>query len=310
MNISQAIETVAPQAPTKLERKVRGRRKLPPPIEDNPITELRRLVQEHSRWTQTKTRWGNTIRDTKIPNTDEIIKCTVPDTIRADISVAIENLDFETKRLEAQMSRELVKFPIYNLFLSKVFGFGPITCANLIARVKIHMCTKPSQLWRYCGNAVDPSTGRLEKRQKGAGSKAGGSKGTYNDKLRTALYLAMCCMPKARGATKKTSKYLRRWDEAVFARKTMGREVGAYGAGRAKALDLVLEDLYIVWRTLEGLPVWPDLYSVRRGFYHGGRPCINEGRVLTIDEALHVVGDFEAHPMPVTEEPPVEAAAE
>jgi hypothetical protein len=95
-----------------------------------------------------------------------------------------------------------------------------------------------------------------------------------------------------------TNKYLERWFNAVHSRKMVGRDLGADHAGRRKATDLFLEDLYVLWRTLEGLPVWPDLYSVRRGFYHGGAPCVNEGKVLSLNEALKVVGDFREYPAP------------
>lgn len=91
-----------------------------------------------------------------------------------------------------------------------------------------------------------------------------------------------------------TTKYLTRWLDAKHSAVTIQGMSGdaAEHKGRRKATDLLLEDLYIVWRTLAGLPVWPDLYSVRRGVYHGGKPCVNEGRVLTLDEAFDIIGDL------------------
>ena len=62
--------------------------------------------------------------------------------------------------------------------------------------------------------------------------------------------------------------------------------------GWVKAADLFLTDLYIVWRTLEGLPVWPSyLDGVLRGVAHGsGEPVVNQPTMLTLDEALEIVG--------------------
>jgi hypothetical protein len=77
--------------------------------------------------------------------------------------------------------------------------------------------------------------------------------------------------------------------------KLAGRkESGARGwiddTGRRKATDVFLEDLYLVWRASEGLPVWPAWYAKERGHYHGGKVCVNEPEIITVDEALELIG--------------------
>lgn len=67
--------------------------------------------------------------------------------------------------------------------------------------------------------------------------------------------------------------------------------------GWVKSADLLALDLYVIWRTLEGLPVWPTyLEGVVRGAEHKtGRLIPNAPRVLTMDEAREMIGDLGPH---------------
>lgn len=70
--------------------------------------------------------------------------------------------------------------------------------------------------------------------------------------------------------------------------------------GWVKSADLLALDLYVMWRTLEGLPVWPTyLEGVVRGAEHKtGNLIPNVPRVLTLEEARSMVGDVAMHPIP------------
>lgn len=114
----------------------------------------------------------------------------------------------------------------------------------------------------------------------------------------------------------KSSKYLKIWtdykhrmlqsERCTFNPKTKRLEVVRIGAATAdvlsaaafahstgwhKAADVFLEDLYVVWRALEGLPVWPSYYAAKLGYEHGGKICVNAPKMLTVDDALATVGD-------------------
>lgn len=304
-NLTQAISEVTTPKPSRLARKLKP--VSAPVVSDNPKEELRKLVNMHKRWTNTAKALVQMSTDRKNRETGESILCTVPQDVRLDLAGeralnakgklggCAKRLQDECKSLETRMLQQLRQIPIYNEFLSHVYGVGPIAAAYLVAMVKIEKSVKPSQLWRYCGNACGPD-GKREYRVAGGGPKEAGGTGTYNDELKCRIWQFMTAALK--NASKKTAgrpngtttKYLRRWNEASLFRRTNGREKGAHDAGRRKATDLFLEDLYVIWRTLEGLPVWPDLYSVRRGFHHGGKTCVNEGRVLTLAEAWETVG--------------------
>jgi len=302
-NISSAIAETIPEVPSKLAKKFR-RKDAQPVVHEDPRQELRRLVAMHKNWTQTAKAWNQSIHDITL-RTGEVVKCTKPEYLRADMARTVEALQGEAKSLETAMLVQLRRIPIYDTFLKHVYGIGPVVAAYLCAMIRPERCVKVSRLWRYCGNACDPKTGKREIRS-GApkylpDGSVGDGTGSYNDELKMRIYQGMVAMRKNSFKVSEErpfgtiNKYLTRWAFASYSRRTTGREKGADHAGRRKATDLFLEDLYVIWRTLEGLPVWPDLYSVRRGFFHGGQPCVNEGRVLTLEEALAVVGDFRAH---------------
>lgn len=64
-----------------------------------------------------------------------------------------------------------------------------------------------------------------------------------------------------------------------------------FQTARRKMLDVFLEDLYVVWRALEGLPVWPDWYAGKLGYSHGGKIRVDAPKMLTLEEAKALVGD-------------------
>jgi hypothetical protein len=72
----------------------------------------------------------------------------------------------------------------------------------------------------------------------------------------------------------------------------------AHSYGWHKAADILLEDLYVVWRALEALPVWPSYYAAKLGYEHGGAPVDKvEGyfknaapKMLTVEDAKRLVG--------------------
>lgn len=104
-----------------------------------------------------------------------------------------------------------------------------------------------------------------------------------------------------------TSKYLTIWtdykhrmsnSERVVDGKIVngaGKEVSAKGmihsTGWHKAADVLVEDLYTVWRALEGLPVWPSYYASKLGYEHMGKISVNAPKMLTVEEALEMVGN-------------------
>ena len=258
----------------------------------SPQANLRELVRQHVATTKAKV--SVVLRTTDKELADGTISpCLLPPDLREAIrSEQLPVYDKALDNIEKRMVSALKHVPIYQHFLSKVYGVGTIAAAYLIAFVDINRCMKVSQLQRYAGLAV--IDGRLERMQAKEVRK-------YNPALRTKLYTAMNSM--WRNAAKKTAaaplgsttKYLDIWRGKKQGFESTGRK-GGHSAGWHVAGRVLLEDLYIVWRTLEGLDVWPSYHAAQMGFYHGGKVCVNGGKKLTLDEALSIVGDTGAKP--------------
>ncbi len=296
--ITEALSPIAPEAPPKALRRLRKVAKVA--HHGDPIAELRRIVQQHKNQTRLATRLLNMQTDRTIRATGDKILNTLPDDVRADLKASAKRVRHLNNALESQMTKQLRLVPIFKSFLSHVYGCGPVAAAYLCSMIRIDRATKPSNLRRYCGFALDNS-GRLERRE-GApkfdpqGNETGGT-GTFNDSLRTMIWSFLTAMRK--NSVKKsaeaphgvTTKYLDVWDGSIHRSVSMGITKGAYKKGLHKAADVFVEDLYIVWRALEGLPVWPSYYAAKLGYEHGGKISVNAPKTLTLDEALALVGN-------------------
>jgi hypothetical protein len=229
-----------------------------------------------------------------------ISKCLLDDDVRVDLKAAADKIGTANAALESLMRVELRQIPIYTEFLSKVYGCGPVVAAYLCAMVRIDRATKPSNLRRYCGYALD-KTGHLERRDGGPkyapdGSLTGAA-GTFNDDLRRSIWLMLTAMRKnaakvlADAPFGVKTKYLEIWDNSKHRSASMGITRGAHKKGLHKAADIFIEDLYTIWRTLAGFEVWPNYYAAKLGYEHGGKISVNAPRMLTPPEALALVGD-------------------
>ena len=296
----------------RIERKLRQKQPLAPPSDD-PVAELKRIVRTHRALTKAKVALINMSSDRVNQETGEKIPCMLPMEDRDDMKAAAERRGKSASRLEGVscpdgkpgMLHELRKFDVYNLFLRDVYGLGPVTAAYLLAYVDIRKAEKPSQLIRYCGYAcID---GKAERRRDGFAPKTGptgkdDARGTYNAAVKSKIYIGMGAMWKNGVAGSKRSKYLDRWRNEKERRLLRGETKGkAHDAGRRAATDLFLYDLYLVWRSVEGLPSWVTWYDWTRGYEHGQGPLPRENapRILTVEEALAIVGDVGAQPLAV-----------
>jgi len=268
------------------------------PVHDNPSDELRLLVDRHMSLTKTSVALDHMRRDRNVidptthkPKKGEKIKCKLPEDVRDLLEANAKHAKHEADLLQTPMRKQLRQLPIYEHFLSKVYGCGPVVAAYIAAEVDIHRAVKSSALRMFFGLAV--VNGRLIRRTRG-------QKNTYNSGLRTRIYQMFSAMMKNGRRDNNTSKYLTIWDDYRHRAQCMAepeKPAKALSKGRWKAADVFVEDLYTIWRTLEGLPVWPSYHAAKLGYEHGGRVCVNEPRVLTLDEALAVVGEVGAVPI-------------
>ena len=293
-------------------KKLRPRRVMAEPVHENPREELRRLTRLHKTWTHKAVAITNMSTDRKNRETGEEIPCLLPDDVRAQMGAIVKGLQAEASALESGMKRALQQIPIYKLWLGEQFiARGPVLSAYLVSEIDIYKAVKSSNLRRYCGLAV--INGRLERRE--GGPKATGGTGTFNSEIRMRLFQMFDGLRKAKNQPgAQGNKYLKIWTDAahrveqserVFDRgvdkegkwtgkiETNGKKVSARGFvdsyGWHKAADIFIEDLYVVWRAIEGLEVWPSYYAAKLGYEHGGKISVNAPRILSIREALDIV---------------------
>lgn len=277
-------------------------KKVDVPAYDDPQDEIRRLIQEHVALTRAsvaftssasdKVRQADLVKDGEvIAKKGDTIACRLPvDTQLAIQAFAKDKLKKDAARLEKAIKRELRKVPLYTEFLSKVQGCGTIVAGYIVAMVDFSRCEKPSALKRYCGFAV--FDGKREQPTKGQALH-------YNKEMKTRLYQLFSMGIRMAGSRSKSeSKYMTIWAEkkatllAIRGPGTSDNKSKGWcdDTARRKATDVFLEDLYIVGRTLAGLPVWPSWYAKAMGYEHGGKVAVLAPKMLTLEEALRVVG--------------------
>jgi hypothetical protein len=93
----------------------------------------------------------------------------------------------EEKQLLKEVRRVVEAHPVWPFFKA-VKGCGPAMAGVLLAEVEIEKAERPSDLWRYAGQAV--VDGRAEKRTKG-------EKLHYNAFLKTKLFVLASCLMRA-----------------------------------------------------------------------------------------------------------------
>lgn len=282
------------------------------PSSDDATVELRRLVREHAALTRRAVAIENMVSPRTarqdipargLEKGDEI-PCDVPEDARVDAMLLAEGFRKRAEKLESRMLKQLKQIPIYRLFLANVWGVGPIVAAYLVAEIDITKALKPSSLRMFCGLAV--VDGALVRRTKGI-------KLPYNGELRTRLFQLFAAMWRNAGGeeVRVDAKYIRIWrdykNRMANSPRVEGGKIAKVGGktpqvvsakgfvhstGWHKAADVFITDLYMVWRAIEGLPVWcPYVAAKLTGYWHASAiEAWQGGRILSVDEALELVG--------------------
>jgi hypothetical protein len=190
------------------------------------------------------------------------------------------DLELEESRHFSRLGNILKDYPIWTEFLEGVKGIGPAMAGVLISEIDIHKAKYPSCLWAYCGLDVAPDgKGRSRRKEhlvevdytdkEGNPAKRVGI--TFNPFVKTKVtgVLAPCLI---RSANPKYGKIYRDYKHRianmpVHAEKTPKHRDNMARRYMAKRF---LVDLYIAWRTLEGLEVHPEYSEGKLGIVHTG----------------------------------------
>lgn len=263
---------------------------------------VRRLVLQHRTLTVEALAEGNKLRHDSLSHMRDIIQ------------VKKEALEERIDSLEEEIVAAVRAVPIWNVFLKKVHGMGALFGAYFIAyldpchKEKNGGVTKPSSFVQYCGLSVkDGKLARL----------VAGKSRDYNPVMQERLFNLFTVMSKCSAGRKacikpfkgkmvqysavpaKTCKYLEVYAAVKARLVAAGKSNGnAHDAGWHTAMRIFLDDLYVVWRALEGQPVWCTYRAEKMGAEHGGQITEILPKVMTVEQALARVGDVGARPVP------------
>jgi hypothetical protein len=219
------------------------------------LTELKILIdgREHIR------KFMNSLNNRLLAakrQTDEMDKITEK-WIVSQVAEVKKQLAIQERRIDKYIKK--LNIPIVKPML-ELKGLGTMTIAYLLVYIDINKAEHASALWKYVG-FDKPSYARYTKGETGGGNKT----------LRTVLFTwadsGIRTKSSYREVYDKEKVKLENSMKMTKSRNTQGKLIECmwkdtkpchrHGAGMRKMMKHFLADLWIVWRTLEGLPVTP-----------------------------------------------------
>ncbi len=201
----------------------------------------------------------------------------------------------QEKVIEKMLRQTLKRFPVYTEYLKNVKGVGEIAAGWIIAEYDIEKATTVSKLWQFTGlnSGLVQGKKRVENKDGSfsyisTGQMVRGDKLTpghvapFNKRLRTAMVGVL-----ADGFIKAQSSYALDYYYPYKERlanednipTTADPEKGKAWKDDSKGhrdraakrymIKMFLKDLYVAWRTLEGLPVRAPYQEEYLGHVHG-----------------------------------------
>ena len=196
----------------------------------------------------------------------------------ADFILAQSYFDIEASETRGFNSLEklLDDFPIYTEFLKDIRGVGPAMAGIIISEIDITKAEYPSSIHKYAGLDVVKGEGRSRKKhhleestyidKEGKEQKKMGI--TFNPFLKTKLIgvLGTSFLRSASEYREHYDNYKNRLENApAHKQKTKGHR---HNMAVRYMVKRFLIDLYVNWRTLEGLPVAKEYSEAKLGIVH------------------------------------------
>lgn len=202
---------------------------------------------------------------------------------------------YQEAMIEKKLKETLKRFPVYTEFLSGVKGVGDIAAGWIIGEYDIHKATTVSKLWQFTGlnPGMVPGKKRIENKDGTfsyvpSGDLVRGDRLTpghvapFNKRLRTAMVGVL-----ADGFIKAQSPYALEYYYPYKERLANEQNIPTTAdpekgkpwkddskghrdrAAKRYMIKMFLKDLYVAWRTLEGLPVRKSYQEEYLGHAHG-----------------------------------------
>ncbi len=185
---------------------------------------------------------------------------------------------------EEKMAKVIAKLvqqhPLWDAFLDGVRGCGPLMSAVILSEFNIHKAERISQFWAYAGlDVASDGRGRgrytehlVDVTYTDKGGKEATRKGiTFNPFLKTKLVgvLATCFLKQPAEECKYRKVYddykHRLENHPAHQDKSKGHR---HNMAMRYMIKIFLQDLWLAWRELEGLPVTPTYQEAVLGHKH------------------------------------------
>jgi hypothetical protein len=200
----------------------------------------------------------------------------------------------QEKEIAKMLKKTLKRFPIYTEYLKDVKGVGEIAAGWIIAEYDIEKATTVSKMWQFTGlnsgmvigkKRVDNEDGSFkyvptDKMIRGD-KLTPGFVSPFNKRLRTAMVGVL-----ADGFIKAQNEYALNYyypykkrlaqeeNEVLHIGKDVAWKDVSKGhrdrAAKRYMIKMFLKDLYVAWRTIEGLPVRAPYQEEYLGHKHNG----------------------------------------
>jgi hypothetical protein len=186
------------------------------------------------------------------------------------------SLEQQEDKQFSRLKNVLKDFPIYNEFLEGIYGVGPAMAGVIVSEINIHAAQYPSSLWKYAGlDVAGDGKGRSRKKEHLEESEYINKDGetatkmgiTFNPFLKTKLGSSFIKQSPTKCQYRKIyDDYKHRLENMpAHADKTKGHR---HNMAVRYAVKRFLADLYVAWRTLEGLPVATEYSEGKLGIIH------------------------------------------
>jgi len=181
-----------------------------------------------------------------------------------------------------QLEKVLIEYDIYKHFLKSVKGVGPAMAGVILSEIDIHKSKYASSIWKYAGlDVAGDGKGRSRKKEHLVETEYTDGEGnvkkkmgiSYNPFLKTKLVGVLGSAFLRAGV--KDNPYRAVYDNyksriensPEHAEKSKGHR---HSMAIRYMVKMFIIDLYKIWRTVEGLEVYPPYHEAKLGLKHGG----------------------------------------
>ena len=180
--------------------------------------------------------------------------------------------------LEGSIKEMVEQFPLWEQFLSKVKGCGPLMSAVILSELDPYKARHVSSFWKYAGlDVAEDGKGRSKRTEhlvdveyvNKRGEKATKKSITYNPFLKAKLagVLSGSFLRCASPYSEVYYNYKARLENRPYLAEA--RPIVRHRMALRYMMKMFLRDLWLTWREIEGLPVTADYATAKLGIVHG-----------------------------------------